>query len=116
MFWLRERRAFSQSLPGKALENWAEPAEATAGSSKDVDAVKQRAASIEITEENVVTAEQCWENPKKATHDDENVEIGKQVLKNPERFFLLCVDNEKKSECVVQEKGDNIITAPAESF
>ena len=101
-----------RACPGIASENRAEPAEATAGSSKDVDAVKQRAANIEITEENVVTAKQCGENPNKATHDDENVEIGKQVLKNPERFFL-CV--EKKSECVVQEKGDDIITEPAES-
>ena len=59
-----------------------------------MDAVKQRAASIEITEENVVTTKQCGENPEKA--------------------FLLCVDNEKKNECVVQEKGDNV-TEPAES-
>ena len=73
-----------RACPEIAPKNRPKPAEAKAGPSKYVDAVKQRAASIEITEENVVTAEQCWENPKKATHDDENVEIGKQVLKDPE--------------------------------
>ena len=94
-----------RACPEIAPKNRPEPSEAPAGPSKDVDAVKQQAASIEITEENVVTAKQCGENPNKATHDDENVEIGKQVLKNPESFFLLCVDNEKKSVCCTGEGG-----------
>ena len=82
-----------RACPEIAPKNRPKPAEATAGPSKYVDAVKQRAASIEITEENVVTAKQCGENPEMA--------------------FLLCVDN-GKNECGVQEKGDNV-TEPAES-
>ena len=82
-----------RACPEIAPKNRPKPAEAKAGPSKYVDAVKQRAASIEITEENVVTAKQCGENPEMA--------------------FLLCVDN-GKNECGVQEKGNNV-TEPAES-
>ena len=43
------------------------------------------------------------------------LKLESRFLKILNVFFLLCVDIEKKSECIVQEKGDNIITEPAES-
>ena len=44
----------------------------------------------------------------------ENVENEKQCGKNPEDT-ILGVENERQSECIVQEEGNNAVKEPAES-
>ena len=117
-------RACPEKVPGKR----AEPADVPAGSSKEADTVEQgvagvekptqSATNIESTKENDVTEKKCGENPKTATQSVvENVENVTQVVKHPENtnVGIESVVNEIQGEGVVQEEGNQIIPAPAES-
>jgi hypothetical protein len=102
----------------------AEPAEAsaaqsTAGSSKDVVTVEQQAASVETNlpnsiKEYIATRIQYGENPNNESQSV--VENGEQVVKNLEKASVCVetVDNDKQSECVVQEEGNSSTTEQAE--
>jgi hypothetical protein len=93
-------RTCPEKTPGKR----AEPAEVTAGTSTNVEAVKQRMANVE----NHIQSVKNVEGKKR------NVEDAKQCGENPEDT-ILGVENERQSECIVQEEGNNAVKEPAES-
>ena len=111
----------ARACPEKTPAKRAEPAEATAGTSADVETVKQRVAGVEnhiqcvanIEGErlDVEDAKQCGESPMKAS---KSVENDKQCGKNPEDA-ILGVKNGRQSECIVQKEGDNAVKEPAET-
>ena len=118
-----------RACPDKTPGRQAEPAEAsaaqsTADSSKDVDTVEQQAASvennlpnninIESIKEYIATRIQYGENPNNESQCV--VENGEQVVKNLEKASVCVetVDNDKQSECVVQEEGNSSTTEQAE--
>ena len=121
----------ARACPEKVPEKRAEPADVTAGSSKDADAVEQGVAGVdkptqsatnsESTKENAETGKQCGVNPETATQrvvgNVENVENEMQVVNHPENKNV-CIESvakESQSESVVQEEGNNTITAPVEA-
>ncbi|KAK0145749.1 Transposon TX1 uncharacterized protein [Merluccius polli] len=127
-FACRKEGHLARACPEKVPEKRAEPADVTAGSSKDADAVEPGVAgvdkptpsttNIESTKENAVTGKRCGENPKNATQSVvafvANVANEKQVVKHPENKNV-CIAKESQSESVVQEEGNNTITAPVEA-
>ena len=88
-------RTCQEKTPGKQ----AEPAEVTAGTSTNVEAVKQRMANVE----NHIQSVKNVEGKKR------NVEDAKQCGENPEDT-ILGVENERQSECIVQEEGKKLLS------